>query len=293
NTIDQKYTVRATEEAVADFIDSELTTAIGLLNETPTPKGRVNKWTAHALKARAMLWAGSIAKYGSVQLNGLVGIPAGKAEAYYTKASEASDAVINSTHYALYNADPGNKSENYRKIFLEENNSEIIFEKPYDGVNIGHSWDAWHGPNQWSVRGGLGNPTLDFILRYENIDGSTDQPAFGPDHLYMDGTEPFVNKDPRLFATIFFQGDAWASGTVETYEGLDPSPTPSPGSIIRNPNVTHQNIPAVGADSRSLTKDDFSTNSGFHIKKYIDGGVEKLPETLSKTNWIEFRLPEM
>src|SRR5690606_37742202 len=40
NTIDEKYTVRATEEAIADFIDSELTTAIGLLNENPTPKGR-------------------------------------------------------------------------------------------------------------------------------------------------------------------------------------------------------------------------------------------------------------
>ena len=293
NPIDKQYTVRATEEAIADFIETELNTAIGLLNENPAPKGRINKWTAHALKARAMLWAASIARYSSVQLDGLVGIPAAEAEAYYAKASEAADAVINSSNYSLYNVEPANKSENYRKIFVDENNSEVIFEKPYDGVNLGHSWDAWHGPNQWAVRGGQGNPTLEFVLGFENIDGSDDQPAFGPEHLYDDGREPFAGKDPRLFAMVFFQGDSWASGTVETYEGLDPSATPTPAAVIRNPNATHENVPAVGADSRSLTKDDFSTNSGFHIKKYIDDGAVKVPENLSETNWIVFRLAEM
>ncbi|HLU89632.1 MAG TPA: RagB/SusD family nutrient uptake outer membrane protein, partial [Cyclobacteriaceae bacterium] len=53
NPIDKQYTVRTTEEAIADFIKTELNTAIGLLNENPAPKGRINKWTAHALKARA------------------------------------------------------------------------------------------------------------------------------------------------------------------------------------------------------------------------------------------------
>src|SRR5690606_33178470 len=124
NPIDKQYTVRTTEEAIADFIKTELNTAIGLLNENPAPKGRINKWTAHALKARAMLWAASIARYSSVQLDGLVGIPAAEAEAYYAKASEAADAVINSSNYSLYNVEPANKSENYRKIFVDENNSE-------------------------------------------------------------------------------------------------------------------------------------------------------------------------
>lgn len=290
--IDTKYTTRATEEAIADFIDSELTTAIGLLTEEATPKGRVNKWTAHALKARAMLWAASIGKYGTVQLDGLVGIPAGKADAYYAKAIESADAVINSMQYSLYD-EIADREENYREIFLAEENGEIIFEKPYEGVNIGHSWDAWQGPNQWAVRGGLCDPTLDFILGYENIDGSTDQPVFGTGTLYDNGAEPFIKKDPRLFATIFFQGDSWADGTVQTYEGLDPSTTPDPTAIIRNPNVAHEGVAAVGLDSRSLTKDDFSTNSGFHLKKYVDDSATKIPEGQSKSNWIVFRLAEM
>lgn len=291
--VDTKYTARATEEAIADFIDTDLTTAIGLLTDASTPKARVNKWTAHALKARAMLWAASIGNYSTVQLDGLVGIPSGKVDAYYAKAIESAEAVINSGNYALYNEIADDKSENYRQIFLDENNSEVIFEKAFEGVNIGHSWDAWHGPNQWATRGGSGDPTLDFILGYENIDGSTDQPLFGPTQLYDNGAAPFVNKDPRLFATVFFQGDSWQSGTVETYEGLDPSTVPDPSTVIRNPNTVHEGVRAVGLDSRSLTKDDFSTNSGFHIKKYIDDSGAKIPEGQSKSNWIVFRLAEM
>lgn len=291
--IDTKYTSRATEDAVAEFIDTELTTAIGLLTDEPTPKGRVNKWTAYALKARANLWAASIGRYSTVQLDGLVGIPASKVDAYYTKAVEAADAVIGSTAYALYDAVPGDKAENYRRIFIDESNSEVIFEKPYDGVNVAHSWDAWQGPDQWAVRGGLADPTLDFVLRYENADGSSDQPVFGPAALYDNGAAPFAKKDPRLFATVFFQGDAWAGGTVQSYEGLDPSATPDPNAIDRNPNNSYQGVPVVGLDSRSLTKDDLSTNSGFHVKKYIDDSGVNIPEGQSKSNWIVFRLAEM
>lgn len=290
--IDKKYTTRATEEAIANFIDSDLTTAIGLLSDDPAPKGRINKWTALALQARAMLWVASIAKFGSVQLDGLVGIPANKADSYYQKAIAAADAVIGSGNYSLYN-EVADKAENYRMIFVDEENDEVIFEKPFDGVNIVHSWDAWEGPNQWAVRGGTDDPTLDFILRYENADGSTDQPLFGTNYLYDDGAAPFAKKDPRLFATVFFQGDPWQSGTVQTYEGIDPSATPDPGAVIRNPNAAYQNVPAVGLDSRSLTKDDFSTNSGFHIKKYLDDSESKIPENQSNKNWIEFRLAEM
>lgn len=290
--IEQKYLVRAKEEEIADFIDSECTIAAGLLPDVAKPQGRANKWTVLALQARSNLWAASIAKFGSVQLNGLVGITPGKADSYYQKASTAADAVIGSGKYSLYNADPANKVENYRKLFLTDND-ELIFIKPYDGTNIGHSWDEWIGPNQWADRGGQGNPTLDFILRYENIDGTTDQPEFGPDKLYNSGTEPFANKDPRLFGTVFFEGDQFGTITVETYEGIDPSTNPTPSAIIRNPNESYAGIPAAGQDSRSLVKDDFSTNSGFHIKKYVDDSQMKIPPGFSRTNWIVFRLAEM
>lgn len=287
--IDDKYLVRATEEAIANFIDTELTTAISLLSDVETPKGRINKWTAYALNARAMLWAASIAKYGTVELNGVVGIPVSKANAFYTKASAAADSVINSGKYSLYNAIPDNKSENYRNIFIDESNSEVIFEKPYDGVNIGHSWDTWCAPNTWVYRGDACDPTLEFILGYENIDGSTTQPTFGAGQLYTDGFEPFANKDPRLRATVFFQDETFPNGPINTYEGIDPSPTPDPATIISSPSLAYNGKPTVGLDSRM----DPGTLTGFIVKKYINTTKKYIGEGESSTNWIAIRLAEM
>ena len=291
--INEEYLVRATEKSIADFIDSELTIAIGLLPEAATPKGRINKWAAYALIARSNLWAASIAKYGNLELGGLVGIPASEANSYYAKASAAANAVIGSAKYSLYNANPADKAENYRMIFIEENNSEVIFEKPYDGVNNAHSYDGWVAPDTWVGRGSLSNPLLEWLLGYENIDGSSTQPAFGEANLYSDGWEPFANKDPRLKATVFFQGDTYPNGTIETYEGIDPSVTPTPSTIISSPSLAHNGKASVGLDSRMVPKDDMSTNSGFITKKYIVTTQKDIQENASYTNLLVFRLAEM
>lgn len=290
--VDQKYTRRSTEEAIADFIDAELTKAIALLPENITGTGRINKWTAYAFKARCNLWSGSIAKYGTVQLDGLVGIPAARANDFFTKASAAAQTVIGSGKYSLYNK-VADKSENYRKLFLDKNNGESIFERIHDGVNIGHSWDLYCAPPSLAAgRGGGADPTLEFLLGFENTDGSTTQPAFGPEHLYDSGFAPFAQKDPRLHATVFFQGDTWIGNTINTYEGIDPSIIPTPSAIISSPTQSYNGMPSAGIDSRIAGSDDKSTNSGFLVKKYImeeafvGGGM-------STTNWIALRLAEM
>src|SRR5690606_16021017 len=124
--IDEQYTARSTEEVVADFVDRELSAASALLSPNPLPKGKINKWTALSLHARAALWSASIAKYGAVELDGLVGIPASRANEFFEKALLYADSVINSGEYELYNVVTGNKAENYRKIFMDEGNKEVI-----------------------------------------------------------------------------------------------------------------------------------------------------------------------
>ncbi|MEX2565422.1 MAG: RagB/SusD family nutrient uptake outer membrane protein, partial [Cyclobacteriaceae bacterium] len=132
-SIDSRFTSRSTEEAIADFIDVELNTAADLLSDSAEPKGRINKWTALGYKARANLWSASIAKYGSLQLDGLVGIPVSRADEFFQKASAASHAVIDSERYSLYDKIP-DRSENYRNLFLDPQNDEVIFKRIYDGV---------------------------------------------------------------------------------------------------------------------------------------------------------------
>lgn len=290
--VDEKYTKRSTEEAIADFIDSELTLAISLLTENTSPKGQINKWTAYAFKARFNLWAASIAKYGSVQLGGLVGIPAARANEFYGKASAAAEAVIASGKYSLYDK-ISDRSENYRKLFIDDNNNpEVIFERLYDGVNLGHSWDYHYAPNTFVAHGSVLNPLLEFVLGFENIGGSADQPEFGPENLYDNGYSPFVNKDPRLHGTVFFQGDAWGGRTIETYEGLDPNPIPNPDGILIDGLAYYEGVPVVGANSRNITEKHKATATGFLIKKYLDEETYIIVGN-SKTNWKILRLAEM
>jgi len=292
--VESKYTTRSKEEQIADFIMSELDAIKPMLGTSKTPLGRVNKWTVFALEARASLWSASIAKFGTVQLDGLVGIPASRANEFYTRASRAADSVILSGKYTLYNPVPSDKAENYRRIFIDEEHSEIIWEMAYDGVNIGHGWDAWNAPNQFAERGGTDDPTLEFIMDYENADGSADIPQFGTSNLYDDGRGPFLKKDPRLFGTVFFEKDPWSGSIVATYEGIDTTKAgPNTAKIVSATTGTYNGMPYVGIDSRTQTKDDFSTNSGFLPKKFTDNRNSKIGDGQSITNWIIFRLAEM
>lgn len=81
----EQYLERSTEEALADFIDTELEMAAGMLAENPEQTGRVNRWTAYAYKARANLWSASIAKFGTLAANQLTGIPISRANEFLKK----------------------------------------------------------------------------------------------------------------------------------------------------------------------------------------------------------------
>ncbi|MEX2568630.1 MAG: RagB/SusD family nutrient uptake outer membrane protein [Cyclobacteriaceae bacterium] len=289
--LDPNYLERSTEEEIADFVDQELNTAIGLLGEDNSEFGRINKWTAYAYKSRANLWSASVAKYGTVNLDGLVGIPSERADEFFQKAADASKAVIESGRYSLYNQ-LEDKSENYRYLFLDDSNSEIIFEKLYDGPVIGHSFSHLNYPTRFSAGQGSDiNPLLELLWSYENIDGTMDQPEFGPEHLYENGISPWVNKDPRLRASVFLQGEPYGGDIIRTYEGLDPSADPNPNAIISDFNVEYEGIPTVGPDSR-LSAQNFKTSSGFLLRKYIID--EPLVErNIMTTSWKAIRLAEM
>ena len=93
---------RNKEDEVWTFIGQDLDKAIELLPDTKFAKNsRANKYVAAALKSRAMLYAGTIAKYGTVQLDGLIGIPREKA-VFYLKESYAASKLVEQGGYSLY-----------------------------------------------------------------------------------------------------------------------------------------------------------------------------------------------
>jgi hypothetical protein len=217
---------RNTEQEVYDFIDSQLDSAISMLPET-SDRGRTNKYVALALKSRAMLYAGSVARYGSVQLDGLVGIPSNDANKYFQESFDASKAVIQSGLYSLYAAKP-DKVDNFTSLFLETtNNPEVMLVKDYHFPDMVHSFDMWYLP--WGVRGAWGyssrmNPTLELIEQYEYTDGSdgalklTD--ALGNPIEYANPFDLFNNKDPRCMATVILPFSTYRGTVIGVQAGV-------------------------------------------------------------------------
>lgn len=76
---------RNKEVEVYDFIIKECQEASLDLPDTRNAdvKYRANKYVALALCSRAALYAGSIARYGKVQLDGLVGVPSSEANRFF------------------------------------------------------------------------------------------------------------------------------------------------------------------------------------------------------------------
>jgi hypothetical protein len=144
---------RSTEKECWDFIAEDLDMAYELMGPDSYANGRVNKYIAAGLKSRAMLYAASVAKRGTVQLDGLVGIPAQYASDYYMAAYDAAcKAMDNGGRYVLYNRyDDGTKAgkiKNYWHLFLDEtaSNTERMFIKEYCMTS------ATTRPENWTVQ---------------------------------------------------------------------------------------------------------------------------------------------
>jgi len=222
------YPPRDKEADVYDFILSELDAAAADLPETVSSEnlGRPSKYAALALKSRAALYAASIAKFGTVQLDGVVGIPADKASAYYQLSYDASKAIMQSGHYALYNAD-ADKVKNFRNLFIAKNHSEAIFVKRHDNVNLFTGGNGWSvdfmncpRPHAWG-RGLWDQAYLEAAETFEHTDGTPgklDRNAVQQGLWSM--SELWANKDPRFFATFFTQGTYWKGDTLDFHRSL-------------------------------------------------------------------------
>lgn len=290
--------VRNKEDEVYSFVLSELDAAAADLpeNRDAANRNRAVKTTALALKARAALYAASVAKFGAVQLNGLVGIPQERATFYYTEAFNASKAVIESDKYHLYTKqyDPqtatGDASANFTAIFTDRDNEEIIFQKSYSKPAKMHSYDTYNYPQSFKP-GCCGNaqaPTLEMVESFEFVDnanGTLD--VAGKEFNSPD--EVFAKKDPRFEGTIMRSETPLLGRTVQIYRGIyDQGGTLY--EVANTPFPADPSMMQVGRDGPYTLGDVGKT--GFYVKKYLTT-TEVTPENQSWQNYIDFRLAEM
>jgi hypothetical protein len=288
---------RAKEQEIYDFIARELDEAIVDLPQKNTGANayRINKYAALALKCRVMLYAASSAKYATLQINGLVGIPADLANGYWQKAKDAAKLIIDSHQFSLYNVD-ADKAANFQKLFLTAGNSEAIFTKTYLAPDKAHSFDFYNAPQSFKVDYGCAtNPTLEMVEAFEYTDGSPGalkvKDALGNPIVYDKPGDLFKNKDPRMFATILTPFDVWQGGVLEIRRGvIDGGVKYTSEQLTEGYPTKAATFKKVGKDGPLTTSDP--TKTGFYIKKFMDP-VNRVDYGRSTTPWMIFRYAEV
>ncbi|GAA4315190.1 RagB/SusD family nutrient uptake outer membrane protein [Compostibacter hankyongensis] len=317
---------RNTEEEVFGYIAADCDFAIQHLDETSEQKGRVNKYVAAALKSRALLFAGSIAKYNKTRLfdrdgRSLLGIPADKADSFFKASYEAS--LMLEGHYSLYQPAP-DKYQNYVNLFIDDNSPENIFVKYYHYPDVVHSYDALEIPYQQVGANGYSsylNPTLEYVELFggipKNADGTLKtKDADGKYILYPHRLDLFARAEPRLLATVIVPGSGYRGEEIDVRRGIYTGsvtggisgliPDGYTGkypetNLVTSSSSTQQ--PYTLPDGSKMNPAGLSgiftgephTVTGFYIRKYMDSTKDDASMLLMRSDqhWIDMRYAEI
>ncbi len=240
-------------------------------------RGAMTKSVAVAIQSQAILFAASPLWNGGGNY---------WAEAA-TVTKSALDALL-SKNYALYNpaTSPVKAYSNYQRYFLVKpemlenptNDKETIYSHK---SQIGAVWQQHGLPFMADVVKAGACPSQELVDAYETLDGqpilNLANPYLDADHLVpnynpantqYDKNNPYKNRDPRLFSTIYCNGvfHNLANNTlpVWTYEG---------------------------GNAGILQTDNRFTRTGYYLRKFKDFTSTK---TANKDGyWRYFRLAEM
>jgi starch-binding outer membrane protein, SusD/RagB family len=289
------YPKRNKEAEVYDFVLSEIDAISNDLppNYNSADAGRPSKYAALALKSRVAMYAASIATWGTVQIDGVVGIPQSKAAGYWQASLDASTAVINSGQFALYNKYPTDKVKNFRSLFTDEANGEAIFSDRYDGQSgRGHTYDMINVPKSYQIWGGGQKDCvyLEMVESFDNIDGTPgtlDRTKTNQNYKWT-VNELWGNKDPRFRASVYTHGTAWTytSGAfvLDYHSGIIYTNSSNVLTFINT--GSYKGVLAVTQSTGRPTN--------FGVLKYLDESLAVNHERgYSKTDYMVFRLGEM
>jgi len=240
---------RSSYDDVMDFVIEELDEAIELLPEEQTGSniGRLDKGAAMSIKSRVLLY------YASPLNN-----PSNE-QARWQAAADAAKAVIDLNKYELY--------PDYQDIFLEKTgyHSEIIWARRFNHIIQPEVYlERRLFPNGW-LGHGHAPPIQNLVDDYEMANGKKiEDPESG-----YNPQNPYVDRDPRFYATILYDGAPFKDRTLETFipGGLD-----SPESPISSWNASE---------------------TGYNMRKFIDESVDDIGSGNTNAPWIYFRYAEI
>lgn len=276
---------RSTEAALYDYIISECEAIKDFLPvDKSVNAARATKWAALMLKARAAVYAGSIANYNNKMAQpiktagGEVGIPANLAQGYYQTALAAAEEVINSGKYELQLTKPDDRGRNfYEALSVKENNKEVIWARDYKypGQTNGFTQSNIPASHAEDIDRAYAGPILNLVEDFEYINdrnGEIKTKDANGNYIFYDKAEDaFANKDPRLWGTVIYPG-AIFKGTPVVLQagqkylegGVWKFRTSEPGMQDNN------KVLITSVNGPTTTNNQFVNKSGFFFRKFMD-----------------------
>lgn len=314
---------RATEAAVYDFIGNEVDAIVDQLGNASSVT-RANRFTALALKSRAMLYAGSLARHnnemaGPITLSGgEVGIPAARAAEYYRKSLEASRAILTSGRYSLRRTTTNHGLNFYQAVSVKSGNSEVIWAKDYAvGQGSRHYFTVAVMPRSLrldavaTLAGASITPTLQLVEAFDYLDGSPGQlrgvgtgsntAAGQAGWIFYDNPEDiFANKDPRLFGTVLYPNVTVRGSRLDIQAGVYVWNQTTgkydriQGSRDTNYTDSQSRVWRLTGSDGPVGVEQHVTSTGFYLRKYLDDAQAAGTGAVgSDMWWVRFRLGEI
>ncbi len=285
--LDEDYAVkRATYEECVNFILADCEKANGLLKGRTMEKGRATATAALALKSRVLLYAASdlhdipTAKTKSSVISGFanpefLGYISGDRTARWQAAQTAAKAVMDAgAGYKLNLTAPVSASEgriNYKSIAMGGGSkapgidasaaSELIFARYFidrSDMRYGRA----NGPNGY--HNWAGNTPIGLLVDdYEMADGT----AFSWSNPAQKAS-PYVNRDPRFYATILYDGAGWKPRNLVS-GNVDPANQIQTGEY--DLVVDGKTVTVPGLDTRGSSIENWNGSwTGYYTQKFID-----------------------
>ena len=204
--------------------------------------GRATKGAALALKSRLLLYAASpLYNVGS-----------------WADAAAAAKAVMDMNKYSLYQG-------GYDQLFLNQDNPEAIFERLYT-INARHvCLEISNGPNGYGGWGG-NLPLQNLVDDYEMTNGKHINDAGSG----YDSSNPYANRDPRLNATVLYNGASYRGDVIQTY------------------------VPG-GKDSKDGPSNWNTSKTGYYLKKFMNNAypIDNPWNVAGNQPWFYIRYAEI
>ncbi len=280
---------RNSYEECVNFIVNDCDRAAELLTGGSRAAGRATDVAALALKARVLLYAASdlhdiptanskattMAGYDAPQL---LGYTSGSRTERWQKAKDAAFEVVRMTNLgyqmdltAPATAEEG--TEHYKILSLgggsktvsADGVSELLLARHFIDLKdeAGNYIGRNNGPNGYHNWAG-NTPIQNFVDDYEMIDGT----RFSWENS-VHRASPYQNRDPRLYATILYDGADWKPRTSDV-AGRDPANQIQTGRYQIN-NAAGDVVTHQGLDTRNSPIEDWNGSyTGYYFRKFTD-----------------------